>query len=37
MLYQFEEPFIVDHTRFEKTFGSHATPLKEAIRETVEK
>ena len=37
MLYEFEEPFIVDHTRFEKTFGNHATPLKEAIRETVEK
>jgi nucleoside-diphosphate-sugar epimerase len=30
MLYEFEEPFVVDHSRLE-----HATPLKEAIGETV--
>jgi nucleoside-diphosphate-sugar epimerase len=35
MLYEFEEPFVVDHSRFEQAFGEHATPLKEAIGETV--
>ena len=36
MLYEFEEPFIVDHTRFVQAFGNHATPLQEAISATVE-
>lgn len=35
MLYQFENPHIVDHTKFEKAFGNHATPLNEAIQTTV--
>jgi nucleoside-diphosphate-sugar epimerase len=35
MLYQFEEPFILDHAKFEGVFGNHATPLREAIRQTV--
>jgi nucleoside-diphosphate-sugar epimerase len=35
MLYEFEEPFVVDHSDFAQTFGDHATPLEEAIRETV--
>jgi nucleoside-diphosphate-sugar epimerase len=35
MMYEFEQPFIVDSSRFESTFGVKATPLKEAIRETV--
>jgi nucleoside-diphosphate-sugar epimerase len=35
MLYEFEEPFVVDHSKFKKAFGEHATPLKEAIGETV--
>jgi nucleoside-diphosphate-sugar epimerase len=35
MLYEFEEPFVVDHSKFERAFGEHATPLKEAIAETV--
>jgi nucleoside-diphosphate-sugar epimerase len=35
MLYEFEEPFVVDHSKFEEAFGEHATPLKEAIGETV--
>src|SRR5215216_655776 len=26
MLYEFEEPFVVNHTKFEKAFGEHATP-----------
>jgi nucleoside-diphosphate-sugar epimerase len=36
MLYEFEEPFIVDHTRFVQAFGNDATPLQEAISATVE-
>lgn len=35
MLYEFEEPFVVDHSDFTRTFGDHATPLGEAIRESV--
>jgi nucleoside-diphosphate-sugar epimerase len=35
MLYEFEEPFVVDHSRFERAFGDHATPLKEAVGDTV--
>ena len=35
MLYEFEEPFVVDHSDFTRTFGDHSTPLGEAIRETV--
>jgi nucleoside-diphosphate-sugar epimerase len=35
MLYEFEEPFVVDHSAFAQAFGDHATPLREAIRETV--
>jgi nucleoside-diphosphate-sugar epimerase len=35
MLYEFEEPFVVDHSKFERAFGEHATPLREAIGETV--
>jgi nucleoside-diphosphate-sugar epimerase len=35
MLYEFEEPFVVDHSKFEQAFGEHATPLKKAIGETV--
>ena len=35
MLYEFEEPFVVDASRFEQAFGEQATPLREAIRETV--
>ncbi len=35
MLYEFEEPFVVDHSKFERAFGEHATPLREAVGETV--
>ena len=35
MLYEFEEPFVVDHSKFEEAFGEHATLLKGAIGETV--
>jgi nucleoside-diphosphate-sugar epimerase len=35
MVYEFEEAFILDHSKFERTFGNQATPLAEAIRTTV--
>ena len=35
MMYEFEQPFIVDSSKFEKTFGMRATPMREAIKETV--
>ena len=35
MWYEFDEPYVVDHSKFEHAFGSVATPLEEAIRETV--
>ena len=35
MLYEFEEPFVVDHSDFEAAFGMQATPLRKAISETV--
>jgi len=35
MMYEYEKPFIVDSSKFEKTFGMKATPIREAIRETV--
>lgn len=35
MMYEFDQPFVVDSSRFEKTFGMKATPMREAIKETV--
>jgi len=35
MMYEFDKPFIVDSSKFEKAFGMKATPIREAIRETV--
>src|ERR687891_433953 len=35
MLYEFEEPFVVDHSKFEQAFGEHATPLREYIQRSV--
>src|SRR5215212_8994674 len=35
MLYEFEEPFVVDDSRFEQAFGEQATLLREAIQRTV--
>ena len=30
------EPYLVDHSRYAQLFGDHATPLREAIRATVQ-
>lgn len=35
-IYQFEEPFIVDHSKFAHVFGAEVTPHREAIRRTLE-
>jgi nucleoside-diphosphate-sugar epimerase len=36
IMYQYEQPFIVDHSKFVKTFGDCCTPLQEAIRATLD-
>ena len=36
VLFEFEEPFIVDSSEFESTFGQTATPLEEAVPATVD-
>jgi nucleoside-diphosphate-sugar epimerase len=35
MAYEFEEPFVLDTTKYESTFGSAGTPLETAITETI--
>ena len=35
MLYEWEQPYVVDHSKFERAFGAETTPHREAIRETV--
>ena len=35
MLYEFEEDFVLDSSKFEQAFGNIATPLDAAIRSTV--
>ena len=35
MMYEFEKPFVVDSSKFERAFGMKATPTREAIRATV--
>lgn len=36
MLYEFEEPFVVDHSRYAAAFGVNVTPHREAIRRTLD-
>ena len=36
ILYQSEEPFVVDHGKYERTFGASTTPHREAIRKTLD-
>lgn len=36
MMYEFEHDFVVDSSKFERKFGNIATPLEDAIRETVD-
>jgi nucleoside-diphosphate-sugar epimerase len=36
MMYEFEKPFVVDSTKFERTFAKTATPFKESIPPTLD-
>jgi len=36
MYYEFEEPFVVDSSKFERAFGNIATPLEAALATTIE-
>ena len=35
MLYEFEKPFVIDSNKYQKAFGNHTTPHREAIRQTL--
>ncbi len=35
MMYEFDRPFVVDSSKFERTFGMSATPLEEALQVTL--
>jgi nucleoside-diphosphate-sugar epimerase len=35
MMYEFQKPFVVDSSKFTQAFGDHATPLEDAISQTV--
>jgi hypothetical protein len=35
MMYEFDQPFIVDSSKFENTFGVKATPMRETMKATV--
>lgn len=35
-LYQFQSPFVSDHSKYERAFGAETTPHPQAIRETLE-
>lgn len=35
MVYQFEEPFVVDHSKYAAAFGDHSTPVEEVVPATV--
>jgi len=36
MLYEFERPFVVDHSKFVHTFGDISTPLEAALAKTID-
>ena len=36
MMYEFEKPFVVDHSKFARAFGDTATPIRQAIRATLD-
>ncbi len=36
MLYEFDEPFVVDSSKFVQAFGDIATPHHEAVQQTLE-
>ena len=36
VLYQSEQPFVVDHSKYERAFGASTTPHRDAIRKTLD-
>jgi len=36
VLYEFERPFVVDHGKYERVFGSNPTPHREGIERTLQ-
>jgi nucleoside-diphosphate-sugar epimerase len=36
MMYEFEQPFVVDHSKYVQAFGNHATPVNKGIQRTLE-
>jgi nucleoside-diphosphate-sugar epimerase len=35
MMYEFEQPFVVDHSKYTQAFGNHATSLHKGIQQTL--
>ena len=35
MFYEFEKPFVVDHSKFGRAFGGAATPHRDALQATL--
>ena len=35
MIYQFEQPFVVDSSKFDNEFGTTATPYEDGVRATL--
>jgi nucleoside-diphosphate-sugar epimerase len=35
LLYEFEQPFVVDNSKYRQAFGDHATPIREGLRQTI--
>jgi len=35
VLYQFEQPFVMDTSKFERVFGGAVTPLRDGVRQTI--
>jgi nucleoside-diphosphate-sugar epimerase len=35
MLYEFEQPFVVDSSKYTQAFGDHATPIRAGLRQTI--
>lgn len=35
MMYEFEQPFAVDHSKYAQAFGNHATPIQKGIQQTL--
>lgn len=36
MMYEFEQPFVVDHSKYVRVFGNHATSMDKGIQRTLE-